>query len=68
MSRYKPLLTKEHIRFIIDNPEMTNIDLAEKFKVETNIIAQYKSRLRKIGVKLPLLKRTSLIADAVNDK
>jgi transcriptional regulator of NAD metabolism len=47
---------------------MTNIDLAEKFKVETNIIAQYKSRLRKIGVKLPLLKRTSLIADAVNDK
>ena len=68
MPRYKPLLTKDQIKFIIDNSEMTNIELGKKFLVEPSIIAQYKYRLRKIGVKIPVLKKTSLIADAVNEQ
>ena len=67
MSRYKSLLTKDQIKFIIDNPKMTNVELAEKFLVSNSIIAQYKHRLRKIGVDIPSVKKGGLISQAVND-
>lgn len=68
MSRYKPLLTKDQIKFIIDNPKMDNTELAERFEVGNNIIAQYKHRLRKIGVDIPSTKREGLLAKVVNDQ
>lgn len=55
--RYKRKITDEQVEFIINNPTMSNIDLAEKFGVEPADIGNYKSRLRKMGVKIPLNKR-----------
>jgi hypothetical protein len=55
--RYKRKVTDEQIKFIIDNPTISNLDLAKKFGVEPTDIGNYRSRLRKMGVDIPKNKR-----------
>ena len=68
MSRYKPLLRIEQIKFIIYNPDLDNSKLGIKFGVSNSIIALYKYRLRKIGIDIPITKREWMLSQAVKDQ
>jgi biotin operon repressor len=57
--RYKRNATDEQIKFIVDNPELSNQELSEKLGIPAGNIGNYKSRLRKMGVKIPKSKRAS---------
>lgn len=47
------ILTDEEIEYIATNPTLSNIYLAEKFGTSTQVIATYKSRMRKSGINIP---------------
>lgn len=49
----KRALNDKQVLTIINNPNLSNIDLAKRLKVRPALIGTYKSRLRKLGVELP---------------
>jgi len=51
--RYKRLLTKDQIQYLINNANESNKQLAEKLKVSPGVIAIYKWRARQAGIELP---------------
>lgn len=51
--RYKRALTNDQLKYLIDNCTLPNQELADTLGTSKEIIASYKSRARKAGVKIP---------------
>ena len=48
------MLNEQQIKFILENAEKSNAELADIMEVSPNLIGGYKSRARKAGVFIPL--------------
>ena len=58
--RYTPHLNQKQIRYLIRNSHLSNAELARKFNVTPNTIANYKYRARKNGIEIPKNKMPKL--------
>lgn len=54
-------LNKKQIKFFIENCHLSNQELAKKFNISPRLIANYKTRARKLGIDIPRQKRSDSI-------
>jgi len=53
MSRYPKKLTKDQMKYLLENCHLPNAQLAETLNTTKEIISTYKYRARKAGIDVP---------------